>query len=238
MTTSPAPFTGAGREPHLGLSEWLRLRRHPFPEFFSSLRELPPGLLGLVQPALPSARTFQGALVLPGEYYRAQEDSLGIRARTSLSLPRGRSALRDCGRRPRTLALKSWRSTHGPFCTSGPACCCSTACWSSRRIAVAWRLRCDWSTTPLSGKRCAGRWPVYRRCRRPVSVPGNDDAVGVSEGNNASMLAIPSSSPTACATTRWNPGELLHAAVFQPAIWAAARHSSSAGYAQHLVRAD
>jgi hypothetical protein len=51
-----------------GLAEWFTLRRHPLPEFVTSLAELPAPLAPLVQRWLPKDAAIRGALVVPPEY--------------------------------------------------------------------------------------------------------------------------------------------------------------------------
>lgn len=63
-----AVTSAANPAEHIGLQEWLRLRRPPRPEFYQTLDELPAGLADQAQSSLPADHAVRGVLAVPGEY--------------------------------------------------------------------------------------------------------------------------------------------------------------------------
>ena len=140
---------------------------------------------------------------------------MGIRARRAvifLNGPRSMSTLKDRKRRP---SRHSWMCA---ACSSfAPACCCFTDCWNSKLIVARSLLRFVWSTTPSSGK--PSRGPLGRFVAAACLLPASTDEAAVTEANASILASLPYKFANGLRYYALEPGERLHTAVFQPAIW-------------------
>ncbi len=210
MSASSVPIT-----PRVGLSEWLRLRRHPMPEFYDSVEALPPSLLQVARPALPPGRAVRGALVFPPEYFVRKKVHweyvperalvflegavLHVAARTEDT--QSRVTMIDVG------ALLYLRSSllllYGLLefkadCGSQPA-----------------EVRLEYNTVIWQ----ALREPLGRFISEASPVASSCDDAEALAFNTAVIRKLPFKFANGLRYYSLEPGELLHAAVFQPAIW-------------------
>ncbi len=68
MAASSTPVSETAGQKPFTFAEWFGLRRHPLPDFFDTLVELPLSLRSLAEGALPPGCTVRGALFVPAEY--------------------------------------------------------------------------------------------------------------------------------------------------------------------------
>ncbi len=214
MTTSPAPFTSAAGQP-LPLSEWLALRRRRFPEFYDSFSSLPPGLISLVQPALPRGQVFQGALVLPGEYFARRLITWEYVPERALVFVDG-GALYACG------ALGD--AAPQVHVIDARALLYLRSSLLLLYGLLEFKADCD---GPASDVRLEYNTVIWPSLARPLArfvasagVRASTDREAEVPGANERVLAtLPFKFANGLRYYALDPGEFLHAAVFQPAIW-------------------
>lgn len=212
--TSRSPATDQVAPP-ISLQEWLRLRRHPRPEFYSLLQEVPHHLLSAAQPWLPPDGVIQGALVLPGEYYARKkvhwewvpERALIFLDGSALHVSSG-----TAGAAPEVMAIDARSLLY---------------LRSSLLLLyglLEFKADCGGQTGEVRLEYNTVIWELLRRpLARFVAAAGLqpqsvDDAE--LQGRNASLIkSLPYKFANGVRYYVLEPGERLEAATFQPAIW-------------------
>lgn len=215
MTISPISAPTDQVAQPISLHEWLRLRRHPRPEFYSTLKEVPQPLLSIVRPWLPADGAVEGVLALPGEYYaRKKVHWEWVPERALIFLDRG------------ALHVSSGTPDTQPQVMPLDA---SSLLYLRSSLLLLYGLlefKADCGGQP-GEVRVEYNTVIWDSLRRPLArfvtaasphPPSVDDAD--LRAHNASLInSLPFKFANGVRYYVLDAGESLQAAIFQPAIW-------------------
>lgn len=210
MTASPIQAT-----PRISLSEWLRLRRHPMPEFYDHLRALPPSLLPAALTALPPGRAVRGALVLPPEYYVRKKVHWEYVPERALIFLDGAAlhvtAAMDAAA-PQVMLIDAWALL---YLRSSLLLLYGLLEFEADCGGSVGEVRIEYNTIIWQ----ALRGPLGRFVSEAGPCTSSVEEAEALERNAAIIRKLPFKFANGLRYYALEPGELLHAAVFQPAIW-------------------
>ncbi len=214
MAASSTPVTETAAQKPFTFAEWFGLRRHPLPDFFDSLAELPPSLRPLAEASLPPGCTVRGALFVPAEYRMRSVfgwdyvpdrglvflDGAALFVRAAAPDSPGDAVLIDA--RSLLYARSSLLLLYGLLEIKAD---CG---------AIPGEVRLEYNTVIWE----ALRKPLGRFIAEASPFAAGDEAA-VKAANTPILKTLPFKFANGLRYYTLEPGERLCAAVFQPAIW-------------------
>ncbi len=215
MTAVSVPNPSEREGQQIPLGEWLRLRRPPRPEFYDSAGSLPQSLYEAARPVLPPKQAVRGALLLPGEYYarkRVQWEWTPERALIFLD----EGVVHVAGAAPGAPA-------HGALIDAGALLYLRSSLLLLYGL-LEFRADCGGAGSQMRVEYNTVIWeslkgPLARFVAAAGPRPEPAAEAEINLHNAAIIKSLPFKFANGVRYYTLGPGERLHAAIFQPAIW-------------------